>query len=278
MNRPDAQAGADAISQPLPRDWKPKLAAIDIDGTLVDHEGRLPQTNIDAVHRVIAAGVPVVLATGRGWHSTRPIFEALELPPGPAVCANGAAQVKFPPFEVLSVVRFDPEQVIRRVHELAPQAILAVEDVGTGYRTTREFPPGELVGEVSIESIDDLCSREVTRLVIRDPNSSVEEFDELARALGMHGVGYFIGWSAWIDIAPAGVSKASGLADVCRHLGVDQADVLAIGNGRNDIEMFEWAGRGVAMGDSASQVKAAADYVTAPFDQFGLAQELDLWF
>ncbi len=258
--------------------WKPKLAALDIDGTLVDHNGVLPQVNFNAVQRVVAAGVPVVLATGRGWHSTKPIFEALQLPPGPSVCANGAAQVMFPPFEVLSVVRFDPEQMIRKVTELAPQAILAVEDVGSGYRTSREFPPGELVGEVSIESVDELCSREVTRLVIRDPNSTVEDFDELAKALGMHGVGYFIGWSAWIDIAPAGVDKASGLAEVCRYLGVAQEDVLAIGNGRNDIEMFEWAGRGVAMGDSADVVKAAADTVTAPFSGFGLAAELGLWF
>jgi len=61
-------------------------------------------------------------------------------------------------------------------------------------------------------------------------------------------------------------------------LGYRAGDVLAIGDGRNDIEMLTWAGRGVAIGDACAEVKAAADHVTGSFADCGTAQELDRWF
>jgi len=74
------------------------------------------------------------------------------------------------------------------------------------------------------------------------------------------------------------VSKASGLQIVCDKVGVDAADVLAIGDGRNDIEMLRWAGRGVAMGQSVEEVRAAADDVTGTVYEDGAAQELSRWW
>jgi hydroxymethylpyrimidine pyrophosphatase-like HAD family hydrolase len=114
-------------------------------------------------------------------------------------------------------------------------------------------------------------------VIIRDPHSSEEEFLELAEKLGLHGTNYFIGWTAWLDIAPEGVSKASALSEVAVELGVAQADVLAIGDGRNDIEMLRWAGRGVAMGQAPLEVQEAADDVTETVENEGVAVELARW-
>ena len=85
----------------LPADWRPELVALDIDGTVVDHDGRMPDSVRDAVRRVVKAGVPVVLATGRSWHGTRDLFDYLDLPAGPAVLSNGAVVVRYPPQEVI---------------------------------------------------------------------------------------------------------------------------------------------------------------------------------
>jgi len=74
------------------------------------------------------------------------------------------------------------------------------------------------------------------------------------------------------------VSKASGLQWVCAELGVEAADVLAIGDGRNDIEMLQWAGRGVAMGQSIDEVQESADAVTGSVHDEGAAQELDRYW
>lgn len=258
--------------------WRPRLVALDIDGTVVDHDGMLPEAVWHAVERVRRAGVPVVLATGRSWHGTQPVFDALALPPGPAVSSNGAVTVTYPPLQITQRVMFDPSDVIDKVADLAPHALIAVEEVGRGYRLSGEFPPGDLTGEMIYESLEELRSRPVTRVIIRDPGSSDEEFLQLAERLGLHGVSYFIGWSAWLDIAPEGVDKASALAEVAADLGVEAADVLALGDGRNDIEMLTWAGRGVALGDAPQEVQEIADDVTGLFEEGGTVTELDRWF
>lgn len=255
----------------------PRLVALDIDGTLVDSFGVMPPEVRAAVRRVVEAGVPVVLSTGRSWGSTQIIFDELELPDGWAVASNGAMVVTYPPFEIRHETRFDPSAVVRRVHELAPEVRIAVQD-GLHWRVSGEFPPGELDGEVVVETLEELASRDVSRVIIRDPNSSEEKFADLVGQLGLHEVAYFIGWSAWLDIAPQGVDKAHGLKIVCAALGIDRADVLAIGDGRNDIEMLEWAGRGVAMGEAPEEVKAAADAVAGDFADLGTVDELERWF
>ncbi len=258
--------------------WRPGLVALDVDGTIVDHDGRLPAEVHDAIRAVLAADVPVILSTGRSWHGTVDLVDALGLPPGLSVCSNGAVTVRYPPQEIVSAITFDPKQVLDTVLALAPHTLVAVEEVGIGYRLSKAFPPGDLTGEMVIQDIDELGSRPVTRVILRDPDRSDTDFLALAEQLGLHGVSYFIGWSAWLDIAPEGVNKATGLAAVIAELGVAQADVLAMGDGRNDIEMLGWAGRGVAIGDAPPEVKAAADDVTGCFDDGGTVAELRRWF
>ena len=155
---------------------------------------------------------------------------------------------------------------------------MAVEERGVGYRVNRPFPAGELSGDMVITDVADLVAQHVSRVIIRDPDSTAEDFVDLAGRLGLHGTDYVVGWTAWLDLAPVGVSKASGLAHVAERLGVDAADVLAIGDGRNDIEMLQWAGRGVAMGQAVEEVIAAADDVTGTVYEDGAATEIARWF
>ena len=258
--------------------WRPRMVACDVDGTLVDHDGRLPTAVGEAIGLVLAAGVPVVLATGRSWHGTLPLVEEMGLPPGLSVCSNGAVIVRYPPEEIVKAVTFDPREVIARVEEFAPGTLIAVEEVGRGYRLNNHFPGGDLTGEMVIESVEQLSAKPVTRIILRDPTRSDEDFVGLARRLGLDGVTYFVGWSAWLDIAPAGVNKATALAEVAAGLGLTAADVLAFGDGRNDIEMLRWAGRGVAIGGAPLEVQEAADDVSVPFEDGGPVFELRSWF
>ncbi len=257
--------------------WRPKLVALDIDGTLVDFDGVLPGSVRVAVRRVVDSGVPVVISTGRSWMATQIIVEALELPPALHVCSNGAVVVDYPPFELVRHVTFDPAPVIDRVVEVT-KAIIAVEEIGRGYRVSAAFPDGELYGDTVHESIESLRSRPVSRVIVRDPDGDDDEFMDLAQRLGLHGVSYFVGWKCWLDIAPEGVDKASGLEVACERYGVHPDDVLALGDGYNDIEMLRWAGRGVAMGDAPEKVQASADHVTGTFAEGGTAAELNRWF
>jgi Cof subfamily protein (haloacid dehalogenase superfamily) len=267
----------------------PRLVALDLDGTLFANEpstGLVEETVspdvVAAVRRAYAAGAHVVLATGRSTFGITHVWDQLGLPLNGAqvlaVASNGSVTFRYPPVEVRSTVTFDASAIVRMLMAEVPHAAVAVEEVGVGYRLNRPFPDGEITGEMRLESVEELVAEPVTRVIIRDPHSSEEEFVELAEKLGLSGTNYFIGWTAWLDIAPEGVSKASALADVAEELGVAQADVLAIGDGRNDMEMLRWAGRGVAMGQAPLEVQEAADDVTETVANDGVARELARWF
>jgi HAD superfamily hydrolase (TIGR01484 family) len=270
--------------------WRPKLVALDIDGTLLKWiEGvgttyeQISPPVYDAVHRALAAGVHVVLASGRSPHGMTNVADLLDLHPSDGeqlwvVASNGAVVFRYPPIDVVHEETFDAAPAVAAVLEHHPTALVAVEERGVGYRVNRPFPDGELTGEFTIADVEDLVAVPVSRVIIRDPEATADDFVALGAKLGLHGTDYVVGWTAWLDLAPVGVSKASGLEYVARELGVDATDVLAIGDGRNDVEMLRWAGRGVAMGQAVEEVREAADDVTATVYDEGAAVELDRWF
>ncbi|MDX6280120.1 MAG: hypothetical protein QOH03_1191 [Kribbellaceae bacterium] len=261
--------------------WRPKAVALDIDGTLVDHDERVSPAVVDAVRRA-AAEVPIILATGRSWQATRPVAELFGLPPGFVVCSNGARTLRQPSGEVVDERTFDPTMVIASVREHAPNARMAVEeDDNTGYRVTAPFPPGDLGSDgVAIRVVSDaeLAPGHVTRLIIRDPEASEADFIELAERLGLHGVSYAVGWTAWLDIAPEGVDKSTGLKVALAQYGLEAEDLLALGDGRNDIEMLVYAGLGIAMGSAPDEVKLKAGEVTKSVSDDGVAAVLNRYF
>lgn len=258
--------------------WTPTLVALDIDGTLVDRQGVVPAELRAAIGRVVDAGTPIVLATGRSWASAAPVFADLHLPAAPTVCSNGAVTIDLPSARLRDLQTFDPALVIAKVAELAPHALIAIEEPGIGYRVNKIFPSRWLDVPMEVQTLSQLAAHPATRVIIADPDGCEADFVQLAEHLGMAGVSYSVGWSAWLDIAPLGVNKAAALEAVCTGFGVDPGEVLAIGDGRNDIEMLSWAGRGVALGDAPAEVKAAADAVTADFEAGGTALELSRWF
>jgi HAD superfamily hydrolase (TIGR01484 family) len=278
----DAVAGASET-------WRPKLVALDIDGTLLkwvvglgmSHEEVTPAVH-DAVQSVLDAGAHVVLASGRAPHNMTVVADMLALHGHGErlwiVAANGAVVLRYPPMEVVHEVTFDARPAVRAVLAKHPEALVAVEQRGVGYRVSAPFPDGELGGTTTVTAIEEMVANPVSRVIIRDPKATADDFVKLAEGLGLHGTDYVVGWTAWLDLAPVGVSKASGLEYVAGQLGVDPADVLAIGDGRNDIEMLQWAGRGVAMGQAVDEVKTVADAVTDHVDVDGAAVELARWF
>lgn len=265
--RAAAQAAAPAAS---------RLIAIDVDGTMMSMDGRISDAVVESIAVLRARGDHVVLATGRSVISAGPIAVRVGLTSGPAVCSNGAVVVDMDVtaergYRVTDIVTFDPEPALRVLQAELPDASYAVEDVGRGFFVSKPFPPNEIEGVHTLVDFEALCSLPATRVVIRSPNHTQADFHAMVERIGLHEVSYSVGWVAWLDLNPKGVSKASALEDVRLRLGVEPADTIAIGDGRNDLDMLRWAGRGVAMGNADDVVRAAADEVTASVDDDGVA-------
>lgn len=257
------------------------LVALDIDGTILHHDGTISEGARAAVRRVADSGTHVVLATGRSTHATLPVLAELGLDTGWAVCSNGAVVVRLDPqiegggYEFTDVVTFDPGPSLRLLRQHLPEGIFAVEDLGRGYAVTSEFPIGELSGVVRVIDFEQMCAEPAVRVTVRAPGLGSQDFHDLVARSGLHGVSYAVGWTAWLDIAPDGISKASGLELVRERLEVPAEATLAAGDGQNDIEMFGWAAVSVAMGGADETTRAAARWHTGSVEADGLVPVLD---
>ncbi len=271
------------FSPELTRHFRPGpdfLLALDIDGTLVRHDGAVSPRVRAAVRALRELGANIVLATGRSVTGALPVTAELEIETGWLVTSNGAVCARLDPalpggHKVTDVVTFDPEPALRLLRGYLPDGLFAVEQAGQGFLVSHPFPDGELASPVTVVDFETLCEAPASRVTVRDLSLGSADFRELVRRSGLAGVTYAIGWTGWLDLTPPGVTKASGLEILRERLEVPAGASVAVGDGHNDVEMLRWAGVGVAMGGSDSLTVAAADALTAHVDDDGLAPILE---
>lgn len=269
---------------PVTERW---LVALDIDGTLLHEDGTITDVVRDAIRAVRDLGHEVMLATGRSMSMTLPVLEQLDLTPEYLVCANGAVVLRRDATAPVGYARdhvetFDATEVLTTIRGHLGNASFAVEDVDGVFRYTGFFPDGALAVSSRQVEFDELLGVAATRVVVISPEHATEDFLAVVSRMGLHRVTYNVGWTAWLDIAPDGVNKATGLERVRSALGIPASRVFTAGDGRNDIDMFEWtvAGGGVAvaMGQAPEEVIAAASETTGTDLDDGLADALSRQF
>jgi len=248
------------------------LVALDLDGTLVLPDGSVSPAVAQAV-AATARRAHVVLATGRSLHAALPAVAQLGLRAGWLVASNGTVLAAYDGADhrVEWTLTFDARPAVALVRAALPDAVYAVEEHGVGYRVTAPFPDGELDGPLEVTTLERLVADPVNRVVVRTPGRPTEDFLAAVAAAGLHEVNYAIGYTSWMDLIPPGVSKASALEEVRARLGVPAEQTLAVGDGRNDLEMLAWAAWGVAMGHAPQSVRDAADEVAPDVDADGAA-------
>ena len=270
-----------AVTQVAPEDrW---LVALDVDGTLLTHRGDVAPEVVDAVRAAAARGHEVMLATGRSLVETIPVLRQLDIWPEYVVSSNGAMLLKRDPLADDGYVKhfvetFNPEKVLKLIKGHLPEGCYAVEDEDGNYYYTEPIPgvdPNLLAHQVDF---DGLLNLNATRVVVVSPDHDTEDFLQVVERICLKQVSYTIGWAAWLDIAPEGVSKASALEKVREALGFPRSRIFAAGDGNNDIQMIEWAaelGRGVAMGNAEPEVKEVANEVCGNVQDLGLLEALN---
>jgi Cof subfamily protein (haloacid dehalogenase superfamily) len=267
----------------------PALIASDVDGTLLDDDETISARTRAAVHAAVDAGAQFVLATGRPPRWVHPVVDALGLEPM-AVCANGAV-IYDPSTDRIVSTRTLSTDVLGELAEIAtrviPGAGLAVERVG---RSAHDAATPQFVSSPGYEhawlnpdntevSIEDLLSAPAIKLLIRKAGArSSDMAAELAKHVGIEGDITYSTNNGLVEIMPLGISKATGVEEVARPLGITAEDVVAFGDMPNDVPMLLWAGHGVAMGNAHPEAVAAANEVTVPNNDDGVARVLERWW
>jgi Cof subfamily protein (haloacid dehalogenase superfamily) len=261
---------------------KLKLAALDLDGTLLGERAEVSSENAAAVRRMQAAGVHVVLASGRHHTNMRNYAEALGGVEWIVACQGG---------EAADVRR---GRVLRREFLPTAKAQLGFDlgkDLGftslaygvENICTDSTWNPdiqfyADLAGRAPAHAPREKCLEFPVFKVIwlGDPekiNGAVNA------AASIQGVQMVRTHAKIIEMMPLGVSKASGLKAVAESLGIQPGEAAVFGDGDNDVPMFEWAGVSVAMAHGWPSALKAATYVTAEgCPNSALARGIDLLF
>jgi HAD superfamily hydrolase (TIGR01484 family) len=260
----------------------PWLIALDVDGTTLHRDGSVSDAVVEQVRRLHSAGHQVVFATGRSSAATIPVLERVGITPEFLVCSNGAISLHRDPdapsgYRRAWVEAFDPTDVLQSISTHLPNGRFAVEDEYGHYRYTAPFPDATIGLDSEHVAYAELLHRPATRVVVISPDHDMEDFLAVVEKMGLHQVSYAIGWTAWLDIAADGVNKATAMERVRLELGIPRDRVMAVADGRNDVELLSWAaekGRAVAMGHSPTDLLEVATELTGTVHEDGLAQVL----
>ncbi|HKS48140.1 MAG TPA: HAD family hydrolase [Amycolatopsis sp.] len=269
---------------------KPQLIASDVDGTLLDTFERMTERTVAVVRRAAESGVPVVLASGRPPRWIPSVAQAAGLT-GYAVCANGAVLYDIGADRIVDVNGLLEPMVLASVvadlEKAIPGCGFAAERVGSSAIDSRvrnlvvergyHNPWGDGEGIESARA--EVIGHPAIKLLVSHDGMSSDEMSVAARAVLDSSVDVtFSAGFGLIEVAARGITKALGLAEVAERLSVPAERTIAFGDMPNDLEMLRWAGHGVAMANAHPAVLAAADEVTGPNTEDGVAQVLERWF
>ena len=164
----------------------------------------------------------------------------------------------------------------RAVLEHHPRALVAVEERGVAATASTVSSPRASSPAADHHHVERDRRRAGQPCDHPRPRRDRRGLHRARRRLGLHGTDYVVGWTAWLDLVPVGVSKASGLEHVCRRARRRPADVLAIGDGRNDIEMLAGPGAGWRWARPSRRSRKPPTHVTAGVNDEGAAVEIPL--
>jgi hypothetical protein len=265
-----------------------RLLAIDIDGTLVAHQALPTPATCRALERAAEAGVHIVLATGRRYSRTLHLVEPLGLAT-PLVTASGAL-IKDPvDHRTIFCAEFTPEQlrhIVRITVECGHDPVLCADTFAEDfdfYQFRRDPASPELAEYFSMNPHDgrllpDMLQSpppgvfEVFTMGTREQMIALEAtlHKQMPGELYSH-VLHVPRYTGFIcEVAPAGVTKWTGIRRLASEWGIADGEICAVGDDVNDIPMIRAAGLGVAMGNAQPTVKAAADRVAPTQEDDGL--------
>ena len=262
-----------------------RLIASDIDDTLIPKGGKIS----DATRRAVAVcrerGIVFALASGRWYPSTATVAEELGAE-GPLIVANGGCVITVGG-EILREFPMDAADVSTAYAVIRDSGALITSYVrGAIYRlntfTMENRPPEKLAyyGGNAYPVVDDDAERFEREALTGVYKMEVYSNDaallkRLRRQLEEKGLGVSSSFRTNIEITTRGLGKGRALRWLAGHLGIPEKKTMAFGDNTNDLQSLQAAGVGVAMGNAVDELKAAADIVTYPCAEDGLARFLE---
>jgi Cof subfamily protein (haloacid dehalogenase superfamily) len=267
-----------------------RLIGIDVDGTLLDSQGRMPPANRDAIHEAVAAGIHVSLVTGRSYPFARPVAEPL-----PAevtlIVSNGAVERAMDGSTYARrLLNRDVARTVLDATRPHRHAAALIFDRDADRQVLYESMDWEHPGRRNYWSRNQSLIAQISPLedaLVEDPiqvmfNGGVEAMRDLSRTLQRHAADtfavslteYIYRDFSLIDVTAPTATKGRALTWRAQQLGLTRDEVMAIGDNFNDLEMLESAGLPIVMANAVDGLKDRGWHMTGHQDEAGLAQAI----
>jgi Cof subfamily protein (haloacid dehalogenase superfamily) len=259
---------------------KYKLIAVDMDGTLLNSEGKITEKTKAAIRRAVENGVIFSLCTGRPIQGVESFNSLLNLD-SPIITYNGAMIVMGKSKEILFQ------------QSLSEEAARSIFNIGREFGTTmvawsmnqlysyelnekiNDYKQITKVEPIVIEDEEKIIQSGITKILWIDTPENLAHYQKVLKDRLGDSVNFCTSRPMFLEFFHKDVSKGLAMEKLGEHFGIKREEMIGIGDGFNDLPMIEYAGLGVAMGNAPDAIKAKADYVTLSNDEDGIAHVID---
>lgn len=262
---------------------KYKLLAVDVDGTLLDSQKNLTPETRKAIREAVHGGLIFTICTGRPIQGVEPLIDQLGFDL-PFITYNGAMIVMGKSRKILYAQTMrgaDAKAVFELGTKLQTTIIVWVDNklyVKPLGRNAEAYSALSRTDPLPIEDLDALIAQGVTKVLFYDKTETIRRYQQTIGPFVPNTVNYCTSQPFLLEFFDQKVSKANALARLSAHYGFSKEEIIAIGDGQNDLSMIEYAGLGVAMANADDRIKLRADYVTLSNDENGVAHVINKFF
>lgn len=261
-----------------------QMIVLDLDGTLTNSEKQITKRTKDALMEAQRQGKTVVLASGRPTHGILFLAEELELEKfgGYVLAFNGGLVMNCKTGEILfqKLLPVSANPKIAKAAQNENADLLTYQDdmIITNNRFNQYVQAESRITHLGIKEVDDLASYvdfPVSKfLILEEPDRLVEIEKRVKKSFG-EAFSVYRSAPFFLDIMPQNIDKAQSLEQLIQQLGIPREEVIACGDGHNDLDMIRFAGLGVAMANAVEPLREIADYITYSNDEDGIAHVVE---
>jgi Cof subfamily protein (haloacid dehalogenase superfamily) len=256
-----------------------KLIAVDIDGTLLDSNSRLQPETIRSVRRGVSNGLIFTLSTGRPVQGIRKLLKELDVK-SVSITYNGAMLVTekeevlysctLRPADAIDIIRLGMERNLSLIF-WANNILYAneINDTTIAYSEISGVPP------VLFKDYEKLASEGITKVIWIDTPEEIRRQEQEVGKYLSDQVNFHTSRPMFLEFVDKSASKALAMEKLGEIYGIKREEMIAVGDGLNDLSMIQYAGLGVAMANSHPEVLKAADFVTLSNDENGVGYVID---
>lgn len=261
-----------------------EILILDIDGTLTNSKKEVSPKTLDAIIRAQEEGIKVVIASGRPTAGINKIAKTIKLDEygGYVLSYNGAKITNFQTGEVVYNETL-PEEMIPSIYEEAIDShvgIITYEGndaiAGNGIDKYNELEARiNGIGLREVKDFSNYITFPINKCLLTGEPEHMAEVEQKMKERFGNFLNIFRSEPFFVEVMPQNIDKAYSLGKLLKHLDLERSQMIACGDGFNDLSMIKYAGLGVAMANAQEVVKQAADYITLSNDEDGVAKVID---